>query len=136
MKFNPTWQQIALLVVLLAAPVVANLIAPGVVAAISSMVSTVFGALFVNLRDPKDPPGGGTGDGGGTALKVIAGGISAAFMVFALAGCALFESGHAARPAAYATELAACQEQSKTWEEYLPCCEDVARRYGRDAGAC
>ena len=53
MKFDPTWRQLALLALLLAAPVAANIVAPGVIGAVSSMVSTVFGALFVNLREPK-----------------------------------------------------------------------------------
>lgn len=51
MKFNPTWTQIALLMVLLGSVVLTNIFAPGVVGAVTSMVSTVFGALFVNLRD-------------------------------------------------------------------------------------
>jgi hypothetical protein len=56
MKFDPTWRQLILLALLLSAVVVANLVAPGVVGAVTSMVSTVFGALFVNLREqpPRD----------------------------------------------------------------------------------
>lgn len=56
MKWSPTWQQLALLTLLLVAPVAANIFAPGVVGAISSMVSTVFGALFVNLREAAPQP--------------------------------------------------------------------------------
>jgi hypothetical protein len=56
MKFDPTWRQLILLAILLSSVVVANLVAPGVVGAITSMVSTVFGALFVNLREQPPPP--------------------------------------------------------------------------------
>ena len=52
MKFNPTWTQIALLALLLGSVIATNLWAPGVIGTITSMVSTVLGALFVNLRDP------------------------------------------------------------------------------------
>jgi hypothetical protein len=45
-----------------------------------------------------------------------------------------------ARPAAFAAELVACEEKAPAgasgWAVYVPCCEDVARRYARDAGAC
>lgn len=50
MKFNPTWQQVALLAVLLAAVIVSHLLAPLAVSAITSIVSTIIGALFVNLK--------------------------------------------------------------------------------------
>ncbi len=50
MKFNPTWSQVALLAVLLAAIIVSHLLAPLAVSAITSIVSTIVGALFVNLR--------------------------------------------------------------------------------------
>lgn len=50
MKFNPTWQQVALLAVLLSAVIAAHLLAPLAVSAITSIVSTIVGALFVNLR--------------------------------------------------------------------------------------
>jgi uncharacterized membrane protein len=49
-KFNPTWQQVALLTVLLASVIVTHMIAPGAVSAITSIVSTIVGALFVNLK--------------------------------------------------------------------------------------
>lgn len=55
MKFNPTVNQIVLLALLLAAPVIAHLVAPPVIGVLSSMVSTVFGALFVNLRETPAP---------------------------------------------------------------------------------
>lgn len=54
MKFNPTWTQIALLALLLGAVVATHVFAPGVIGAITSMVSTIMGALFVNLRESKD----------------------------------------------------------------------------------
>lgn len=58
MKFNPTWQQVALLAVLLAAVIVSHLLAPLAVSVITSLVSTVVGALFVNLKpsEPEAPP--------------------------------------------------------------------------------
>jgi DMSO/TMAO reductase YedYZ heme-binding membrane subunit len=49
-KFNPTWQQVALLAVLLAAICVTHLWVPGAISAITSIVSTIVGALFVNLQ--------------------------------------------------------------------------------------
>ena len=148
MKFDPTWRQIALLALLLAAPIIANLIAPGVIGAVSSVVSTVIGALFVNLRNP---PGGPPSNGAGPDLKVIAGGLSAFLFAFfsvvgpaaalaTLSGCELFQTGRAARPASYAAELAACEAKApkgpEGWRVYLPCCEEAARRYGRDPRAC
>ena len=55
MKFHPTWPQVALLTVLLAAIIVAYLVAPPAVSAVTSIVSTIVGALFVNLREPTKP---------------------------------------------------------------------------------
>lgn len=49
MKFNPTWQQVALIAVLLAAVILSHLYAPLAVSAVISIVSTIVGALFVNL---------------------------------------------------------------------------------------
>lgn len=49
MKFNPTWPQVALLAVLLAGIIATHLWAPLAVSAITSIVSTIVGALFVNL---------------------------------------------------------------------------------------
>lgn len=56
MKFSPTWPQVALLAVLLTAVIVAHILAPGAVSVITSIVSTIVGALFVNLQpaSPKD----------------------------------------------------------------------------------
>jgi hypothetical protein len=54
--------------------------------------------------------------------------------VLMLASCALFHT--AAKPAAYGSELAACEAQSKSWDEYEPCCIGVARNYGRDPSFC
>lgn len=72
MKFNPTPNQLVLLVILLAAPILAHLFAPPAIGVLSSMVSTVFGALFVNLREPPPPPP----PDGEPKLEVIDGGKS------------------------------------------------------------
>lgn len=56
MKFNPTWQQVALLAVLLASIIVTHLWAPAVIGAVTSIVSTIVGALFVNLQPTALPP--------------------------------------------------------------------------------
>lgn len=60
MKFNPTWPQVALLVVLLAAVIASHVLAPLAVSAITSIVSTIVGAMFVNFKadpsTPKDDP--------------------------------------------------------------------------------
>ena len=53
MKFSPTWQQVALLAVLLTAVIVSHIVAPLAVSAITSIVSTIVGALFVNLQPSK-----------------------------------------------------------------------------------
>jgi hypothetical protein len=55
-KFNPTWQQVALLAVLLAAVIVSHMFAPAAASAVVSIVSTVVGALFVDLRRSGDKP--------------------------------------------------------------------------------
>jgi len=39
-------------------------------------------------------------------------------------------------PDDYGRELSACIDNSKTWEEYTPCCVGVAERYGRDPVFC
>lgn len=49
MKFEPTWPQVALLAILLAAIIVTHLVAPPAVSAVTSIVSTIVGALFVNF---------------------------------------------------------------------------------------
>ena len=53
MKFSPTWPQVALLAVLLAAVIAVHILAPLAVAAVTSIVSTIVGALFVNLSPQK-----------------------------------------------------------------------------------
>jgi len=55
MKFNPTWPQVMLIAVLLAAVIVVHLVAPLAVSVIVSMVSTIVGALFVNMKDEPKP---------------------------------------------------------------------------------
>lgn len=54
MKFNPTWPQVALLVVLLAAVILTHIFAPLAISVITSLVSTIVGALFVNLQPQAD----------------------------------------------------------------------------------
>lgn len=54
MKFNPTWQQVALLAVLLTAVIVSHMFAPAAASATVSIVSTVVGAVFVDLKPKKD----------------------------------------------------------------------------------
>ena len=56
MKFNPTWQQVALLAVLLTAIIVSHLFAPAAASAVVSIVSTIVGALFVDLKKTEDKP--------------------------------------------------------------------------------
>lgn len=50
MKFNPTWSQVALLLGMLAAVILTHAFAPPAVGVVTSIVSTVVGALFVDLR--------------------------------------------------------------------------------------
>lgn len=50
MKFNPTWTQTALLLGMLAAIVLSHVFAPPAVGAITSIVSTIVGAVFVDLK--------------------------------------------------------------------------------------
>lgn len=60
MKFNPSWTQVALLLGLLAAVMVAHAFTPPAVGVVTSIVSTIVGALFVDLRkEPKQEEGGG-----------------------------------------------------------------------------
>jgi uncharacterized membrane protein YdcZ (DUF606 family) len=56
MKFNPTWPQVALLLGMLAAVILTHAYAAPAVGAVTSIVSTVVGALFVNLRDTEKAP--------------------------------------------------------------------------------
>lgn len=53
-----------------------------------------------------------------------------------LAGCAALKDAVTAKPTTYGAELAACDLQASTWEEYTPCCVDVATRYQRDPSFC
>lgn len=62
MKFDPTWRQVALLGVLLFAVIASHVWAPLAVSAVTSIVSTIVGALFVNLpakKELKDGEDGG-----------------------------------------------------------------------------
>jgi hypothetical protein len=47
-KFNPSWQQIVFFGLLLAAPVIAHLVAPGAAPTVTGMVTTALGFLFGN----------------------------------------------------------------------------------------
>lgn len=63
MKFNPTWQHVALLAVLLTAVIVAHGLFPAAASAVVSIVSTVVGAVFIDLSGkskelPADKDGG------------------------------------------------------------------------------
>jgi hypothetical protein len=50
MKFNPTWSQVVLLLGLIAAVVLTHAYVGPAVGAVTSIVSTIIGALFVDLR--------------------------------------------------------------------------------------
>jgi hypothetical protein len=63
-KFNPSWQQVALLAVLLTAVIVSHMYAPAAASAVVSIVSTVVGALFVDLRRNAKPEDGPSAEGG------------------------------------------------------------------------
>jgi hypothetical protein len=55
MRPAPTWQQIALIAVLLAAVIVAHLFAPLAISVVTSIASTLVGVFFVNLSPtPKE----------------------------------------------------------------------------------
>ncbi len=47
-----------------------------------------------------------------------------------LAGCGQ------AKPAEYGTALSACDLQASSWEEYTPCCVEVAKANKRDPAFC
>ena len=50
MKFDPSWKQIALLALLFTAVIVAHRADPLSAQSVTSLASTIVGALFVNLR--------------------------------------------------------------------------------------
>lgn len=58
MKFNPTWSQVALLLGMIAAIILAHAFAAPAVGAVTSIVSTIVGAVFVDLRknEKKEAP--------------------------------------------------------------------------------
>ena len=113
MKFTP-WQLVTVLAILLAAVILANVFAPGAVATVVSMATTVIGALFVNRHDG-DPPAGPT-NGAGPGLSVISGGLSALAIVAMLAGCgpsaAAIES--AAAGGDVSAQLAKCRAEARS----------------------
>lgn len=59
MKFS-SWQLVVILGILIAGIVCAHVFAPGAVAVVVPIATTIFAALFVNKKDPeaepKDPP--------------------------------------------------------------------------------
>ena len=50
MKFSPTWPQVALLLGMIAAVILTHAFTPPAVGAVTSIVSTIVGALFVDLK--------------------------------------------------------------------------------------
>lgn len=59
MKFNPTWQQVAFLAVLLGTILLAYKFVTPAAATITGTVTTIIGSLFVNMRGgpaPSDEP--------------------------------------------------------------------------------
>ena len=54
MKFNPSWQQVALLTVLLSAVIVSHVWAPASAAAVVSLASTTAGFLFGGFKPKED----------------------------------------------------------------------------------
>ena len=58
------------------------------------------------------------------------------FAILGVMLAALVVGCPAEKPAEYAAGLALCTETSKSWDEYEPCCETVARQYGRDPSFC
>ena len=50
MKFSPTWTQVVLLLGLIAAVILTHVFAAPGIGAVTSIVSTIVGALFVDLR--------------------------------------------------------------------------------------
>jgi hypothetical protein len=57
--------------------------------------------------------------------------IAFALIAFACAGAMCRN-----KPAEYGAMLAVCTETSKSWEEYEPCCVEVARMHQRDPSFC
>lgn len=127
MKFN-AWQLVAILAVCLGSIVAVHVWAPGAAALVVSCILPIITALFVQRKGPddQDPPGPSP------TLKVLSGGMSVLAIGALLVACGSLS----ARPVAYAADLAACETKSKSWEEYTPCCTDVAQHYGRDPSFC
>jgi len=124
MKYQFSWQQVAVLAVLLGSVLLANLFAPGAVSAITSIVSTIVGALFVNLKDggPPKPPTGGT-----PALTVLAGGATL-LVVLAMACGPTLTPAEAADLAQHAATLAKCRAEGKdagSYAAYEACKQDA-----------
>ncbi len=115
MKFDPSWRQIALVALLISAIIITNIFAPGVIGVITSIVSTIVGALFVNFKEkgPPDPPTGGTG---GPNLSLIAGGLGAALACFVLVGCGptFAELEEAANGGDDNAKIALCRAEART----------------------
>lgn len=54
MKFQPTWQQVALLAVLIGAVITVHLVAPAAVSVVVSIVSTIVGFLIPSNEKVKE----------------------------------------------------------------------------------
>lgn len=52
MKFNPTWPQVAMLAVLLAAILLSYAFVAPAAGTITGIVSTILGSLFINFQAP------------------------------------------------------------------------------------
>src|SRR5262249_32435418 len=128
MKFTP-WQRVAVLAILLAAIIVANMYVPGAVATLVSMATTVFAALFVRCQDDQDPPPGSP-----PALRLLAGGGRLALGIVAC--------GHALEALNDASDdatLGRCRAEARSaardgrtpeeaWDHYLSCTRDAGLR--------
>jgi hypothetical protein len=130
MKFTP-WQLVAVLAILLTAIIVANRYAPGAVATVVSMATTVFAALFVGPHDDDDGPPPGSPP----VLRVIAGGAALALAVVA---CGLKGVGALQDPSDD-EKLATCRADGRraartgssaeeAWDQYLACMRDAGIR--------
>ncbi len=106
-----TWQLILILTILVSGVIVANVFAPGAVATVAAIATTLVAGLFVTRKGggPPDPPAGE----GGAPLKVIAGGLAAVMVLCSLAiGCAAFADIDKAQDA-NAKKLEGCRGEAR-----------------------
>ncbi len=114
MKFT-TWQLVVILAILVAGIVCANVFAPGSVATVTAMATTLFAALFVTHDNGPKPPGGPP------ALTLVSG----VLFCLALVGCGaalsdLAQDGNASKLTECRTEArTAFYADRKTVEESL-----------------